>query len=1068
MKSIFTGLFVFGAMVTTLSTGSALAQTALPYEVTFNTQANVNTWKILDINSDGDSWGARCWAWQSNNSYLRFNLTSSSGIQNDWIISPAFNLEAGTQYEISYYFRGDSSSAKNIPVSLQLVTSDTEPENNGTILASYPINGEGTTDKNAADCSATFTVETTGIYYIGAHVTTSGSSSQNGRLVFRNFGLKALQKATAPGSITSASITPDEAGANNVTINYTLPTLDAEGNELKGDVRINIYSEDNETILASTPYSSAGESGEIKLDNCKPGETWFTLKPENNAGEGQPLRLDVYVGEDVPTAVTNLKSMIGEDDNVVISWSAPSSSAHNCYLDYSNLKYRVSREIEGQIEELAIVDGLSFTDDNLAANKQTNVCYEVVGCSNAGVGTPSKTTTLNYGASFTLPFEDSFTESAFQTNPWRQEVIKNFEDANFNPQWDIIKDVIVVDNVTDDNPEGDEIAISPQDNDNGMLRFNSNAVGKMRDDAIGRLVSPSVDFSEMLNPVLSFWMMRESYYTTNPESNGGYRDDYVQIEVSADNSEFTPIEGAEFHRYGKENGWVYYEVPLYSFCGKSRVQFALTGHGFAGGPIYIDNLRIEERTAYDLQAVAFGGPARVRVGESADYQLSIKNAGGFDVNSYRVELQKDGIKVSEIECNQMLKPGKLQSIKLSYSPEIGIEGSSSDFSAKIIYDVDQDLENNTSSSISTFIASPLLPGIKSIKGNVDGDMVKLSWGTPDYLASSTLVEEDGFESYEPFVINSFGDFSCFDLDGKVTYGIGSAAGIVYPNSGEKMAFQIFAPTLTNIDEEELGLWATHNGSNMAIAPQAQSQGRATASNDWLVFPRLSGNAQTIKFFARSLNENYGEFVQGFYASINNPTEADDFLPCPDGGDISYSVPTEWTEITYSVPKGAKYFALRHVSADGYALMVDDVTYERAIPDASEIGLLGYYVYCNEEKINEEPITEQYLEYKPSQNGTYSYQVSAAYPDGESSCSEMLTLVYETSGIDDLAASSYAITTNGLNVTIIGADGMNAALYTPSGLLVAQENCYSQTTLNAPAPGIYVLMIGSRSVKVVLK
>lgn len=162
--------------------------------------------------------------------------------------------------------------------------------------------------------------------------------------------------------------------------------------------------------------------------------------------------------------------------------------------------------------------------------------------------------------------------------------------------------------------------------------------------------------------------------------------------------------------------------------------------------------------------------------------------------------------------------------------------------------------------------------VTDLKAMNDEGTVELTWKYPDWLPTETLVEQDGFESYEPFVIDSFGDFTCYDLDKRITFGIGAAAGVKYPNSGEKMAFQVFAPALTNIDENELHLWAAHNGNNMLIAPQASASGNTAPSNDWLVFPRLSGNAQTIKFHARSFSDNYGEFIQGFYATTANPTD----------------------------------------------------------------------------------------------------------------------------------------------------------------------------------------------------
>ncbi len=1054
----------------------AVAQTqSLPYEITFAAD-NYATWTLVDANNDGDNFGAKKWAWNSSNRYLSFNLVSSQiGNADDWAISPAFALEAGTQYEIIYMFYGDSgSSSKNIPVDLKLVTSNTSPEASGTVIASYPPAEGGSTNKNDAATTVTFTATQTGTFYIGAHLTASyvpytsgGPAQMSGRIVFRNFGIKALQRASAPGAVPSLQVTPGANGASTATISFTAPAVDAENKPLTGKVKVNLYREDAATPFYTSPEMDPGATGSATDVAAFTGETWYVAKAENGSGEGPETRADTWIGEDLPVAVTNLQAKVGQDGKMSVTWTAPAAAMHGGYINYGNLTYQLSRVVNDQLTSLGSVNATSYTDNNLSADNQTNVSYQVVARSGGGLGASAQSATVNFGRQLNLPFAESFANKNFQTSPWRQEVVFNFEDANYQPTWDIIEQAVVTDNVTDDNPEGDEIIIPSQDTDRGFLRFNSNAVGKMKEPAKGRLVSPAIDFSSMVNPVLTFWMFRETYYTTNPATNGGNRDDYVVIEVASENGGFTPVEGAEFHRYGRDNKWVLCEVPLYAMAGKSRVQVAFNGAGFGGGPIYIDNVKIEEKTAYDLQAAALAGPARVRVGETAGFSFSVKNGGGVAVSDYKMELCKDGVTVVSVD-GKTIKPGQTVTTVLEYTPATGEEGADAEFTGKVVYAADQDQANNVSEVVKSRITAPLLPAVTGLEGKNNDGVVTLTWGAADYLPAETLIEQDGFEGYEPFVINSFGDFSCFDLDGRTTFGIGAAAGVTYPNSGEKMAFQIFAPALTNIDDEEQHLWAAHSGANMAIAPQAMSAGNPSASNDWLVFPRLSGNAQTVKFFARSFSEDYSEFVQGFYATTANPTEADDFLPCPDGGDVSYSVPVEWSELSYSVPKGAKYFALRHVSADGYALMVDDVTYERSIPDAAEAGLLGYNVYCNGVKVNDAPVAARTLDHTPSVGGELEYAVSAVYPAGESSkCAPVKVLVTEV-GIDGVVSGAFAISADGLRVVISGSADGEARLLTPSGVMVASASCDGGCVLDAPSAGVYVLVVGNRAVKMVLR
>ncbi|MDE5655890.1 MAG: hypothetical protein K2I19_02280, partial [Muribaculaceae bacterium] len=54
------------------------------------------------------------------------------------------------------------------------------------------------------------------------------------------------------------------------------------------------------------------------------------------------------------------------------------------------------------------------------------------------------------------------------------------------------------------------------------------------------------------------------------------------------------------------------------------------------------------------------------------------------------------------------------------------------------------------------------------------------------------------------------------------------------------------------------------------------------------------------------------------------------------------------------------------------------------------------------------------------------------------------------------------------VYIGGADGLTASLYTPSGVCVDSTVCSAATRLEAPLPGIYILCVGNRTFKTILK
>ena len=148
------------------------------------------------------------------------------------------------------------------------------------------------------------------------------------------------------------------------------------------------------------------------------------------------------------------------------------------------------------------------------------------------------------------------------------------------------------------------------------------------------------------------------------------------------------------------------------------------------------------------------------------------------------------------------------------------------------------------------------------------------------------------------------------------------------------------------------------------------------TQNWLVSPELPGKAQTISLWEKAYKGDNNETYSVYYSTTG--FNRADFQLIAD----AHVVPTDWTKAEYNLPEGAKYFAIVASSKDGFATLIDDVTF---LPDSSaaqQLTLVGYNIYRDGVKVNSTPVQgNQFTD--TVGGGQYTYTVTAVYDKGES-------------------------------------------------------------------------------------
>ena len=164
---------------------------------------------------------------------------------------------------------------------------------------------------------------------------------------------------------------------------------------------------------------------------------------------------------------------------------------------------------------------------------------------------------------------------------------------------------------------------------------------------------------------------------------------------------------------------------------------------------------------------------------------------------------------------------------------------------------------------------------------------------------------------------AFGDWTLYDGNGMKVYGL---TDIEYENKYEPSAWMVFNHAKTNPVH---GNGKSHSGKQcmMSIVP---IENHVPATTDhWIISPELSGEAQTITFYTRQLTTQYGNEKYQVLASSTNNEPTSFFIV----GSTREITGEDWQEVSVSLPAGTKFFAIRHISYDIFAMLVDDITYE---------------------------------------------------------------------------------------------------------------------------------------------
>lgn len=844
-----------------------------------------------------------------------------------------------------------------------------------------------------------------GAYYIGIHAV----SVNKFRLFVRDFHVSALEGVTpsSPAAPEGLVLTAAPEGKLQATATFTFPAKAINGTALPetSSLSARIAAAGCEEVTAT---GKPGESVTVTIPT-KQGDNEVTVAIFEGDRKGLSSKGSVYTGVDAAGYVTDLTGTVSEDDMTLhLTWKAPTEGANGGYNAPSGYDYY-----------LFLPDGSSWTPVALLGTDVTEYDLTLPEGSQLGI----------YGAGI-LAMNEAGTNNGIVTTqavlgtPCKVPAVSDFVVGNMLPA------------IVNYTPASANMSLYLDDPGRLFTAFktpdNRKALFTKASGNINGLISMSKFSTEGIkNPMVEFNTFGGSCESISiyAQRHGGERKlvkTYLGSELEA---------GPDCK--------VRTELPAeYAGCPWVDIFVGFNTTGTKQSFI-LYSFRVCDNVPDDFATASVEGPSIAVIGEEVKYTALIDNYGNkaapLPAGTWTIKDADGNLLASRTDAagKEPIESFAQTKCEISFTPTAEYFGR-----VTIAYSIDADDSHSENNAASTTVdiqrgANPVVTDLHA--SEVNAENVTLAWTGP--LAGHTV---DSFEELTPFVLDSedptLGVFKRVDADGKITYALANGdTEYPIPGAGRPASFVTWSSAQVDQIVGTEGLVPANSGDRFLIAfCPAEPTGDPTEADDWLISPAVEGGT-SITFAMRPLMNRYPETVQVMYSTTVDAPEAFKLLETITTEGLA-SQEAVWKNYTVALPADAKYFAIRYVSKDQFAVMLDDIAYT---PAGSRLAISGYDIYRDGVRLAADAACtgDTYTDETVSQATAYTYMIVPVLTDG-------------TRGLN---SNRFRVTTTGITVINV-EDDTDAEYYDLGGVRVTGK----------PAPGIYLRKCAGKTEKVIVR
>ena len=958
------------------------APISAPVTLDLTQSGAIDDFGVIDNNDDG-----KTWAWSASNGiYYSYNEYEDA---DDYLILPIL-LEGGKNYSVvvNAADAGGASYWEKFEVLAGKVGTI-----EGLTTTVIPETEVKTTDR--LDYEGSFTTDEAGIYYIAVHATSDADMYQ---LRLFTLTVEAGAENDAPAAAADFTATAGDEGALEVNIALTAPANAVDGSALTGTEDVMIYRDD--ALLTTIEGVAPGDAVTYKDTDVEDGMTYtYYAVAANESGNGQKSqKVSVYVGQDELGNVQNFAITESTANTITFAWDEVAGK-NGGYVNLANVEYTVYKLVvksNGYWNYLDF-DGVLGTATTTTATFDFPVDEGKSGYQYFGVS--AKTTADNetdataaytyliVGAPEELPIEEGFAGSQF----------------NYN--WSTNGGAYISTDASDD----DGIALKLiSEEDNTTIQFVMNKVN------LNSAANPTLMFDVRSGNVGSVRIIgSKDGAELSTLATEAVTEDYKTVKVSLQSL----LGATRYASVGFEADFV--ESSYVSSYGSSY-----------GDTLIVDNIKIMDLLEYNLVA-DITAPKSVVLGKEAPVKITLRNMGENVAEGYTVKLYAGDEEIELDDDFAAIEPFGTKVIEATYAPTIFDEPGTVTLRAEVDYELDLDDDDNiVETDIQVNAPSAIAP--ESLTAELDGQKAKLEWTVADGEGVQAVVED--FTDYENGADEDgeLGDWTLVNANGETKGGIFEDLSLA--SDGLPNAWQVFNIVSYGGDNSAFAGSDGEVDNNFLISVYNMNEDGYPGNDDWLISPVQPGVAQTLTFDVKAFTDYGPQTYQVLYSTTDK--ELDSFTLIEEVEDNT----DEWQSVSYQLPEGTKYFAIRNITGgdEGFVLAVDNIEYLAA---GGEI--TGFNIYVDEELVA--TVDGGVLTYLTDEleEGDHKVSVTALYGEVESRPVDAYVTVGPVTAIEQ----------------VINVDKL-VDIFTVDGKLV-RHNANSVKDLK---PGVYVIDNQKVSVK----